>query len=193
MKTRKFLAMMIAAVTCLGAFTACGDDDDDNNGGSSSSRSVKSIQSTLTTYVNADLLKYVDVKGTYTDLTGTERSATLSTTAEKVEIASGTETKSYDVYPLRATYSFTSFPAVFTMNVTFTANGTTPTEKVTLVVVPNITSTINYSDGTSATSIKEPGAKVYVVQPEKFESALALIQKYCGSLSLNISADGSIE
>lgn len=185
MKTRKFMAMIIAAVTCLGAFTACGDDD--NNGGGSSAKTVKSVEAELTIYYPKTMLDYVDVKGTYQALDGTSYTVTPSSTTTTMKYLG----EEIEFSPLTAKYTYTSFPAVFTMNVTYSIKST-PTEKITMLAGTYVGGTTTYSDGSTAAltsaSISFKGGTG--IKPENFESYLSTLQKTTGSLSLSINKDG---
>lgn len=189
MKTRKFMAMIIAAVACLGAFTACGDDDNENK---PSEKTVTAVEVTIKAYISPDLITYADVKGTYT-VNGMTRDASLSTTTEKVKVDNGT---TYDLYPLSATYTFQSstWPSDITMNISYTSKGITPTEKVSMNVIPDYSVNVIYSDGTSEKSVVSGSTSYWVhdgVQPDKFETMLSTIQKTAGSLGVSISSTGA--
>lgn len=102
MKVTKFMAMLLAAVVCLGAFTACNDDDDDET---ATNTSVTSLTWSLKVVTNETCCDMFDYEVTVTTPDG------KSNAIAGVGLSEGTSAKG------SVSASEVSYPAEFKLTV----------------------------------------------------------------------------
>lgn len=144
MKKYRFLAAMAILVSAALSFTACGGDDDDTP---TPGKTLKAVTCDFGLYYNKAFIDYFTVEGTYKDINGATQ--TITPASQPVDVVYGSE--KYSVYPMIASSSSATMPAVFSMTVAYALR--------TDVTIPDKLTEVTYFTYSNATYVYTDGSQ----------------------------------